>query len=127
MFAVIESNKNQLKVSEGKKYKIDLLEGVIKENEEIKFSDVLLVDNGENVTIGEPKIEGAHVTAKFLGVVREKKVVIKKFHAKKRYSRTAGERPEKMLIEILKISVSAAPKKDGPVSKKLSSIKNDEK
>ena len=32
MFAVIESNKNQLKVSEGKKYKIDLLEGVIKEN-----------------------------------------------------------------------------------------------
>lgn len=98
MFAVIRSNGKQHKVKEGDVVEVDLLDQ--KDAKEIKFSEILLLGNGEKVTVGQPLVKGAEVGAEVLGEIKAKKVIAFKFKRRKGYHRTVGHRQRYLRVKI---------------------------
>ncbi|HOX29524.1 MAG TPA: 50S ribosomal protein L21 [Candidatus Paceibacterota bacterium] len=101
MLAVIKTGGKQYLVSPGKKIKIEKIEG--DEGKEVTFSDVLLVENGEKVAIGQPAIPNATVSATILKQGKSEKVIAFKYKAKKRYHRKKGHRQLFTEVEIKSI------------------------
>ena len=89
-FAVIKIAGSQLKVSEGKEYEVKKLEG--KKGDKIEVTDVLLISDGENTTLGTPVIEGAKVVLEITSQKKGEKVEGFKFSAKARYRKHFGAR-----------------------------------
>ncbi len=106
MFAVIRTGGKQYLVSPGDKIKIEKLD--VPEGEEIIFKEILLLEKGKALKIGDPLVKGAKVTAKLLKQDRAKKIIILKYKAKKRYQVKKGHRQPFSEIEILKILFSTA-------------------
>jgi len=96
--AIIKTGGKQYKVSPGQKIKIEKLEG--NEGDAIILGDVLLMTDDKDVKIGQPKVEGAKVTAKILKQDRAKKVIVFKYKPKKRYQVKRGHRQPYTLIEV---------------------------
>jgi len=97
MIAIIKTGGKQYLVQPGDKIKVEKLEE--KEGAEIKFSDVLLVENNKKVEIGMPLVK-AEVSAKVLNHGKGEKVIIFKYKPKKRESRKIGHRQPYTEIEI---------------------------
>lgn len=98
MLAVIKTGGKQYIVSPGQKLKIEKIEK--KQGEELIFDQVLLLENGNKVEIGTPLIAGAKVKAKVLEQGKNKKVIVYKYKAKKRYHRKKGHRQSFTEVEI---------------------------
>lgn len=107
MYAIIETGGKQLKVEKGDTIFVEKLNEA--EGETVTFDKVLLVGD-KKAKIGKPYIKGATVTAKVEKQGKEKKVVIYKYNAKKRYHKKQGHRQPytKLVIEDIKAS---APRK----------------
>jgi hypothetical protein len=100
MFAVIKTGGKQYKVEVGTVLKVEKLAAEV--NSEIEIKEVLMVGEGDNVTVGAPFVEGAKVVA----VVKEhgkgeKKINFK--YNKKTYYRKKGHRQQYTTIEIKSI------------------------
>ena len=103
-FAVIQTGGKQYIVSEGDTLKIEKIIGDHKVGESITFSDVLLVDDGSNTTIGTPTIPGAKVSAEIQKITKAKKVVVIKYKAKSNYFKKRGHRQPYFEVKITKLS-----------------------
>jgi len=104
MFAIISINGNQHKVFPDKQYKVELKEPENFKDGKIVFDQVLLISD-EKTVVGTPIIKGASVEAEIVEpAVKDDKVLVFKFHAKKRYKRTRGHRQVVSLIKIVKIN-----------------------
>lgn len=103
MFAVVSYKNNQYKLIPGEETQIDLVGDLEEKQKELVFSDVLLIADDKKVSIGTPTIPGASVRAEIIKNGRKDKVRIFKFHSKKRYSRTAGQRQSYTLIKVIEI------------------------
>lgn len=101
MFAVIKTGGKQYKVEAGTKLKIEKLE--VEEGKTITFDEVLLLADGENVTVGKPVVKGAKVTAKVAAQGRAKKIIVFKYKNKTRYSVKRGHRQHFTEVEITDI------------------------
>ena len=101
MLAVIRTGGKQYLVSPGDKIKVEKLD--VKEDKEITFSDVLLLEKNRKLEIGTPKVKGAKVIGKVLKQGKGKKVIIFKYKAKKRYKVKKGHRQPFTEVEITKI------------------------
>ncbi|RIY32769.1 50S ribosomal protein L21 [Psittacicella gerlachiana] len=88
MYAVIRTGGKQYRVTEGQVLSVEKLEA----NGQVTFDEVLLVANGENVTIGTPVVAGAKVTAEVVEQYRGEKVRIVKFRRRKHSLKQAGHR-----------------------------------
>ena len=99
---VIKTGGKQYRVSEGDKLEIETLDAAPGEN--VEFSEVLLLRDGDNVEVGTPLIEGAKVTATVLAHGRGKKVQIVKFKRRKNYRRQMGHRQNFTRVEITGIA-----------------------
>ena len=98
MFAIIENNGKQLKVTKDLQIRIDKVEA--KEGEKITFSNVLLLSDGKTPKIGAPNIEGASVTAKIIKHAKEKKILVFKKKRRQNYRRKNGHRQDFTLVQI---------------------------
>ncbi len=90
MYAVIESGGKQHRVIEGETLKLEKIE--VATGETVEFDKVLMVGEGEGVTIGAPYVEGGKVTAEVIAQGRHKKVKIIKFRRRKHSMKQAGHR-----------------------------------
>ena len=102
MYAVIETGGKQYKVSEGDVIFIEKLD--VAEGEAVTFDKVLVVADGENVTVGAPAVEGATVTAKVEKQGKAKKIYVFKMKRKKNYRRKKGHRQHFTKVTIEKIN-----------------------
>lgn len=102
-FAVIFTGGKQYKVSVGSVLSIEKIRGEHKEGDTLTFDKVLLVDNGKDVTIGTPYINGAAVTAKIMEVGRARKILVVKYKQKSRYLRRNGHRQPFFKVNITSI------------------------
>ncbi len=91
-FAVIETGGKQYKVMVGEVLKIEKLAGEFAMGDKVLFDKVVLVDNGNDTTIGTPYIAGAKVEALFQKAGRNKTVKVVKFKQKSRYLKRNGHR-----------------------------------
>ena len=101
MQAIFVTGGKQYKVSEGD---VIYVEKLNLEGESVEFDNVLMLIDGENVTVGTPKVEGATVSAKLIKNGKSKKVLIFKFKAKKNYRRRQGHRQPYTKLQIEKIN-----------------------
>jgi large subunit ribosomal protein L21 len=90
MYAVIRTGGKQYSVAPGDILEVEKLEGNV--GDTIALDDVLLVADGEEVTIGRPLVEGASVTAKITGQHRGKKILVFRYRPKKRIRVRKGHR-----------------------------------
>ncbi len=101
MFAVIEIGGRQYKVAEKQQIEVEKLEGDA--GKSLKFNKILLLadENGKvEAKIGQPYLAGASVEAKIIDQFRGEKVIVHKFIAKKRHSKTHGHRQNYTRLEI---------------------------
>lgn len=92
-YAVIETGGKQYSVSVGNVISIEKLPEEEKKNGKVTFEKVLLVDDGENATIGTPYIKGAKVTGELTEEGKDKKIRVVRFKNKNRYFKQTGQRP----------------------------------
>ena len=101
MFAIVDIAGFQEKVQEGDALKVPLHD--VKSGEKIIFEKVLLLSNGDALTIGLPFVKGATVEAKVVAHGQGKKIRVQKANKRKRYRRVHGHRQDFTEIEITKI------------------------
>ncbi len=98
MKAIIETGGKQYLVEEGSVIYVEKLD--TEAGSTITFDKVLMVNN----TVGAPLVEGAKVTGKVDKHGKQKKIIVYKYHAKKKYRKTQGHRQPYTKVEITKIA-----------------------
>ncbi len=89
MYAIIQTGGKQYKVAVGDEVLVEKLNAEV--DAEVAF-DVLLVADGENVTVGTPFVDGVKATGKVLEHGKGKKVIVFKYKAKKDSRKKNGHR-----------------------------------
>ena len=102
--AVIQTGGKQYVVKKGDVIAIEKLPGEHKKGDAVTFSEVLLVDNGSDTTIGAPTIKGAEVKGTIESVTRASKVEVVKYKPKSRYYKRRGHKQPVLKIKIDSIS-----------------------
>jgi large subunit ribosomal protein L21 len=105
MYAVIRTGGKQYTVREGQQLDVETLQGGA--GDQIEFTDVLLVGDGDQVTVGAPTVSGARVVAEVLSQGRAKKVTIFKYKSKTRYRRKLGHRQPYTRLAVRQIMAGA--------------------
>jgi large subunit ribosomal protein L21 len=98
-YAIVEDSGTQFKVEPGDRLYVDLRE-LPEGASSITFDQVLLVSGDAGVRIGQPKVEGATVTAKLLGQIKDDKVYVERFTRRKGFHRRVGHRQQYLAIQI---------------------------
>ena len=122
MYAIVEIAGQQFKVAKDQKVYVHRLQS--EEGSKVTFDNVLLVGEGENVTVGAPAIEGAKVTAKILSHLKGDKVIVFKKKRRKGYKKKNGHRQFLTEIQIDSIAQGGAKKK--VAAKKESAVAKEE-
>ncbi|WP_407929717.1 50S ribosomal protein L21 [Kangiella shandongensis] len=117
MYAVIKSGGKQHRVKEGQVVRLEKIEA--ETGATINFEDVLMVADGDNVTIGTPLVDGAVVSAEVVDHGRAKKVNIIKFKRRKHHMKRQGHRQWFTEVKISGIALDGAkkPAKKAPAKK----------
>ncbi|ALQ51188.1 50S ribosomal protein L21 [Nitrosomonas ureae] len=102
MYAVIKTGGKQYKIQVGEKLKIEQLK--VENGSELIIDQVLMVADGDKVSVGAPLVNGAKVSATVLGQGRHDKIRIFKMRRRKHYQRHQGHRQNYTEIEITGIS-----------------------
>ncbi|MDH7913526.1 50S ribosomal protein L21 [Winogradskyella sp. SYSU M77433] len=114
MYAIVEIAGQQFKVAKDQKVFVNRLS--TEEGKNVDFDNVLLIGDGDNVTVGAPAIDGAQVSAKVLKHLKGDKVIVFKKKRRKGYRVKNGHRQALTEIVIEGITTSgakkAAPKKE---------------
>jgi large subunit ribosomal protein L21 len=105
MYAVVAAGGKQYKVSEGDILRVEKIAGDV--GESVALDRVLMVADGQDVTIGMPVVENAVVNASIVEQGRAKKILVFKYKRRKRYRRTQGHRQSYTAIKIENIVSSA--------------------
>ena len=103
MYAIVDIAGQQFKVEKGQEVFVHRLDG--DEGAKMEFDKVLLVDNGGKVSIGNPTVEGAKISAKILAHTRGDKVIVFKKKRRKTYQKSNGHRQDLSKVLIEKITV----------------------
>ncbi|CAH8207420.1 MULTISPECIES: 50S ribosomal protein L21 [Vibrio] len=90
MYAVFQSGGKQHRVSEGQTLRLEKLD--VETGATVEFDKVLLVANGEVITVGAPLVEGGKITAEVVQHGRGDKVKIVKFRRRKHSRKQQGHR-----------------------------------
>jgi large subunit ribosomal protein L21 len=101
MYAVVKTGGKQYRVVPGQKFKVEQIPADI--GSEIILDQVLMLADGDTVTVGTPMVAGASVTAKVLSQGRGKKVTIFKMRRRKHYQKHQGHRQNYTELEIQSI------------------------
>ncbi len=108
MYAIVEMAGQQFKVAKDQKVYVHRLQ--TEEGKKVVFDNVLLLDDGTNVTIGAPAIDGAAVEAKVVKHLRGDKVIVFKKKRRKGYKKKNGHRQSLTEIVIESIVAKGAKK-----------------
>lgn len=100
MYAIIATGGKQYKVSQGDILNVEKLD--VNVGDEVSL-DVLMLADGEKVTIGQPTVKDAAVKAKVVEHGKGKKVVVFKYKPKKDYRKNKGHRQPYTQLEIVSI------------------------
>ena len=103
MFAVIQTGGKQYLIKTGDTLKVEKLE--VESGKDVVFDKVLLLakEDGSDVKIGKPYLEGVSIAATVEEQGRNKKVRVVKFKRKVRYKRVKGHRQHFTKIKVKEV------------------------
>ena len=102
MYAVFESGGKQHRASQGDLLSLERLHA--EPGDTVSFDTVMLVGDGEQVSIGKPYLTDVRVVAEVLRHDRAKKIQVIKFKRRKNYLRRAGHRQDLTVVKITEIN-----------------------
>lgn len=99
VYAVVRTGGKQYRVEEGRAVKVEHLPG--EPGDTIELGDVLLMGEGDDVTVGAPTIAGARVVGTIAEQGREKKIIVFRYKSKTRSRKKTGHRQHftKIVVE----------------------------
>ena len=97
-YAVIQTGGKQYRVSVGDQLDVEKLGAPV--GSEVSLDRVLMVANGDQVSVGQPLLAGASVRATVVGEGRGEKIRIFKMKRRKGYRRTQGHRQSYTRVRI---------------------------
>jgi len=109
MYAIVEIAGQQFKIEKDQKLFVHRLKE--EEGATLSIDRVLLLGDGDNITLGAPAIEGAFAEAKVLGHLKGDKVIVFKKKRRKGYRKKNGHRQYLTQIQISSITLSGESKK----------------
>ena len=98
MYAIVEIAGQQFKIEKDQKLFVHRLQE--DEGATVSIDKVLMVGDGDNITLGAPAIEGAFAEAKVLGHLKGDKVIVFKKKRRKGYRKKNGHRQYMSQIQI---------------------------
>ena len=102
MYAVVVTGGKQYRVMQGETLRVEKIDA--EAGHKFEITDVLLVGDGDKVTVGAPLIAGAKVMATIKSHGRLEKVRIIKFRRRKHHRKQMGHRQYFTEIEITGIA-----------------------
>jgi large subunit ribosomal protein L21 len=125
MYAVVKTGGKQYRVAKDDVIIVEKLSG--ETGSSIELEEILAIDDGKELTIGTPLVEGARVAATVLDQKRDKKIIIFKKKRRTGYKRSNGHRQDITVLRITDIltkgqsgkaaaPAKAAPAKDEPAA-----------
>ncbi len=115
MYAIVEIAGQQFKVAKDQKVYVHRLQD--EEGSKVTFDNVLLLEDGKDITIGAPAINGAAVEAKVVKHLKGDKVIVFKKKRRKGYKKKNGHRQyltEIVIESIVASGATKAAKKEAP-------------
>ncbi len=109
MNAIVKISGKQFKVAKDTKLYVNRIDA--KEGSKVSFDDVLLIDNGSKVIVGNPVVKDASVEAKVLKHLKDDKVIVFKKKRRKGYRVKNGHRQALTEIIIEKVTEKTAKAK----------------
>jgi large subunit ribosomal protein L21 len=106
MYAIVKCGGKQIKVSQGDTVLVERLEGEAGSN--VTLDNVLLIADGDKMTVGTPVVEGATVTALIKEQIRDKKVIVFKKKRRQGYTRKKGHRQYLTVLTVEAINATGA-------------------
>ncbi|MGB5821785.1 MAG: 50S ribosomal protein L21 [Saonia sp.] len=127
MYAIVEMAGQQFKVAKDQKVYVHRLR--TEEGKKVTFDNVLLLDDGKNITVGAPAIDGAAVEAKVVKHLKGDKVIVFKKKRRKGYRKKNGHRQylteiviESIVASGAKKAVKESAKKEAPKAKPAAKV-----
>lgn len=108
-YAIVESGGKQYKAVEGGTIEVDRLQ--LETGKSFKLEGVLLLVDGDTVTVGTPVIEGMAVNAKVVEHFKGEKTVNFHYKPKKRIRQKTGHRQQYTRLEIKKLEMKKSEEK----------------
>ena len=116
MYAIVEIAGQQFKIEKDQTLFVHRLKD--DEGSTVTFDNVLLIGDGDNVTLGAPAIEGAFAKANVLEHLKGDKVIVFKKKRRKGYRVRNGHRQYLSKIQITELGASGGKKASKPATKK---------
>ena len=115
MYAVIKTGGKQYRVQPGDVLVVEKLDGEPGAN--VAFGEVLMLGDGDAITLGAPVVEGASVSATLIETRKGEKVKIFKKIRRQGYRRTKGHRQPETVLQVTAIDGGGMSAKwDGTVN-----------
>jgi large subunit ribosomal protein L21 len=102
MYAVIATGGKQYRVEKDGVLRIEKLDA--EAGSTVEFGEVLLIADGDKITVGKPRVAGAKVSATIESHGKGDKVTIVKFRRRKHYLRQKGHRQHYTQVRVTGIS-----------------------
>ena len=104
MYAVVKTGGKQYRVTKDDTILVEKLDA--DEGQTVTLSDVMLLGDGDKVTVGTPVVADASVEAQVVSQTRGPKIIILRRKRRKNHRRTQGHRQDLTLLKITDINTS---------------------
>ncbi|MDB9890446.1 50S ribosomal protein L21 [Alphaproteobacteria bacterium] len=121
MYALVKTGGKQYRVSKDDTILVERLHA--EEGEQIILNDIVMLGDGDKVTIGTPLVDGAGVSAMVVRQTRGPKIIIFRRKRRKNHRRTQGHRQDLTLLKIVDIAEDAKSLKTAKPAAKAASKK----
>ena len=101
MYVIVDIQGQQFKVSQGQKLFVHRITAEL--GSELEFEKVMLVDDGEKVTVGAPLVDGDKVVVEVLSHVKGDKVLVFKKKRRKGHQKLNGHRQQFSEVQVKEI------------------------
>ncbi|MBA3028427.1 MAG: 50S ribosomal protein L21 [Desulfobacteraceae bacterium] len=103
MYAIVHTGGKQYRLMEGETLRLEKLIGDV--GSEVTFDRVMMVSDGENLTMGRPLLENVSVRGHIVEQGKAKKIIVFKYKRRKGYRRKQGHRQFFTTVKIDKIEM----------------------
>lgn len=98
MYALVRTGGKQYRVAKDDTILVERISA--DEGAEVILDDIVMLGDGDKVTIGTPRVEGAAVSATVVSQTRGPKIIIFRRKRRKNHRRTQGHRQDLTLLKI---------------------------
>ena len=121
MYAVVKTGGKQYRVAKDDTILVEKLEA--NEGAQVTLDQVMMLGDGDTVTVGRPTVANATVEAQVVSQTRGPKILIFRRKRRKNHRRLQGHRQDLTLLKITDISTAGKPaakaaSKKAPAAKK---------